>query len=107
MVLSRRIRKTFPMRLHTKHAKLRKKNDTATQFRHIFLFEFIEVSHLSEMINGKRTLATDMAMLIEESIGLPEKCKSCHSTSISNDSFCAMRPLPRLASLVATATAEH
>ena len=33
----------------------------------------IQASHLSEVLNGKRVLSTELAMKIEESIGLPAK----------------------------------
>ena len=33
----------------------------------------IQASHLSEVINGKRVLTTDLAMKIEKAIGLPAK----------------------------------
>lgn len=33
----------------------------------------IQASHLSEVLNGKRALTTDLAMKIEDTIGLPAK----------------------------------
>ena len=33
----------------------------------------VQASHLSEVLNGKRTLTTDLAMKIESAIGLPAK----------------------------------
>ena len=33
----------------------------------------IQASHLSEVLNGKRTLTTDLAVKIESAIGLPAK----------------------------------
>ena len=33
----------------------------------------IQASHLSEVLNGKRTLSTDLAVKIESAIGLPAK----------------------------------
>ena len=33
----------------------------------------IQASHLSEVLNGKRALSTDLAVKIEEAIGLPAK----------------------------------
>ena len=33
----------------------------------------IQASHLSEVLNGKRALSTDLAVKIEETIGLPAK----------------------------------
>lgn len=33
----------------------------------------IQASHLSEMLNGKRALSTDLAVKIEETLGLPAK----------------------------------
>ena len=33
----------------------------------------VQASHLSEVLNGKRTLTTDLALKIESAIGLPAK----------------------------------
>lgn len=33
----------------------------------------VQASHLSEVLNGKRTLTTDLAIKIESAIGLPAK----------------------------------
>ena len=33
----------------------------------------VQASHLSEVLNGKRTLTTDLAMKVESAIGLPAK----------------------------------
>ena len=33
----------------------------------------VQASHLSEVLNGKRSLTTDLAMKIEDAIGLPAK----------------------------------
>ena len=33
----------------------------------------VQASHLSEVLNGKRTLTTDLAVKIESAIGLPAK----------------------------------
>ena len=33
----------------------------------------IQASHLSEVLNGKRALSTDLAVKIEEAVGLPAK----------------------------------
>ena len=46
----------------------------------------VQPSHLSEVLNGKRTLSRDLAMKIEEAIGLPAKLLLAAQTQYELDS---------------------
>ena len=49
----------------------------------------VQASHLSEVLNGKRALTTDLAMKIEDVIGLPAKILLAAQTQYDID---AMKP---------------
>ena len=46
----------------------------------------VQPSHLSEVLNGKRALSRDLAMKIEEAIGLPAKLLLAAQTQCELDS---------------------